>query len=114
MIVKSDVSVGIWKNAGKNCESDWGVIEHTRARVERGEVGSLILVSAEGYQELCVSGPIPEGESIASASSDDDGRLFYHQDYEGRRWTWELFDCHWTDIGPERVLPALYIGRWPD
>lgn len=103
------MTVGIWRNAAHQCESDWGVIEHTRARPERGEVGHLILVSVTGYHQL-IHGPMPEGASMATRSFSGD-RAFYCLDYDGQRWTWELFETHWVD---EPGSHPVFIGRWPD
>lgn len=110
------MSIGIWKNP-RMIESDWGVIEYTRPRPELGEVGYLTLVSTTGYEDLLIKGPVPECGSMAIATAtvtlddDDQVRRFYHLDYNGKCWTWELFSAHWTD---KPDAHPVYIGRWPD
>jgi hypothetical protein len=41
-----------------------------------------------------------------------DGRVFAHLDWQGQRWTWELFDAHWSDGCKSPI--GLMVGRWPD
>lgn len=96
-------------------ESTWGVIEYPRARPACGEVGHLILVSAIGYEELAIKGPSLECGAMASAafSADEPPRMFYHLDFDGQRWTWELFLTYWADW-ITGVPVQVYIGRWPD
>ncbi|AFQ97469.1 hypothetical protein DOROTHY_79 [Mycobacterium phage Dorothy] len=95
-------------------ECDWGVIEHSDPRPDRGEVGHLMLATT-GYVDLLLNnGPIPflmKGGRVDSASVDGD-RLFVHIEWGGKRWTWELFEAH---ICVGKGWPHnLLIGRWPD
>lgn len=95
-------------------ECDWGVIEYARARPP-DEVGHLILVSKQGFCDLLRHGPnslgVPGTMSRATFTGFGETlRRFFHLDYNGQRWTWELFDAHWADGCSFQV----YIGRWPD
>ena len=92
-------------------ECDWGRIEHPKARPDRGEVGHLVLVAADGLYDLIINGPNWRDRPALASATLDGPRMFYHLDYDGRRWTWELFPCHWADGAKH---PELYIGRWPD
>ena len=112
-------SVGVWRNDNGEIESDWGIIHYTRPRADKGEVGPLILVSRDGFDDLLREGPNNRDKpGISTATLQRVGtfsgtgmRKFFHHAYGGGRWTWELFDMHWTDID----APAnCYIGRWPD
>jgi hypothetical protein len=113
------MSIGAWRN-GAHIECDWGVIE--KARPHLGQVAPLVLVWAAGVHDLIKNGDnrldAPAVASVTLVTDDDPPtedspiRMFYHLDYAGQRWTWELFDMHWTDA-PEKTS-KLYIGRWPD
>jgi hypothetical protein len=60
---------------------------------------------------LLVKGPTHDHRYGEVSVTEVDGRLFAHIDYEGQRWTWELFEAHFSDgEGPL----DLFIGRWPD
>lgn len=63
----------------------------------------------------CVAKMVEEGSLLGPAWAMHSvtvlrDRLFTNIEYFGTRWTWELFDAHWSDgRGPD-----IYIGRWPD
>ena len=121
-------------------ECDWGRIEHTDPRPDRGEVGHLLLAMGWSVGATLNGGPAYRGRDIDPdgrvrwqeySATTQDGRLFIHTAYpiyshgdgmpseDGgelpptgfRRWTWELFPAHFADgKGPE----GIYVGRWPD
>lgn len=87
----------------------WGVIEHSCPRPDRGQVGPLMLVTAEYLRELLDNGPRERPRGTHSVTTDG-RRVFAHHDYRGQRWTWELFPAYFTD----NLGPPVCIGRWPD
>lgn len=96
---------------GTDLECDWGRIRNPDAN-PRFPIDSLVLVGDSWFMErLLLTGPVElsHGE-IASATVGQDGRWYVHMEYEGQRWTWEVFEAHWWD-GDD--LPIM-IGRWPD
>lgn len=99
---------------GDSIECDWGVIEHSEPRPDRGEVGHLMIATSDYVSQLLREGPddCHCHHGGANSATELDGRLFAHIDYEGQRWTWELFNAHWWDNAPQ--TPALLVGRWPD
>lgn len=105
-------SVGMWRcHETGEIDSDWGVITHTKPRADHDEIGPLILVSRKGFDDLLRCGPNLRDAPGLSSASVKGHRRFFHHDYGGTQWVWELFDAHWTDIdGPCNC----YIGRWPD
>lgn len=108
------MSIEIRKTAdGRNLECDWGVIEHSCPKPERGELGPLMIISAD-YAELLRDDPEAARRQYSSSYDDSvsalGSRLFAHIGHAGKRWTWELFEAHWWD-GPD---PRVYVGRWPD
>jgi hypothetical protein len=75
-----------------------------------------MLTSAEYVAELLADGPQMRRPGRTDSATRTQGpgphRLFCHSEYQGRRWTWELFDAHWDD-GVNNGHTWL-IGRWPD
>lgn len=121
-------------------ECDWGRIEHTDPRPDRGAVGHLLL--ATGW---VIGGQLDKGPIYRARDVDDDYRIrwqaynatshgdrlfvstawpiYSHGDGTPRedgaeepptgcqRWTWELFPAHFADgKGPDNI----FVGRWPD
>ena len=87
----------------------WGVIEHSCPRPDRGQVGSLMIVTAEYLRELLDNGPREWPRGTHSVTTDG-RRVFARHDYNWQRWTWELFPAYFTD----NQGPPICIGRWPD
>lgn len=121
-------------------ECDWGRIEYSDPRPDRGEVGHLVL--AMGW---IIGSNLDKGPSYIARDIDGDGRVRW-QEYDAtardgrlfihtawpvysqgdglpaedgsefpptghQRWTWELHPAHFADgQGPE----VIYVGRWPD
>lgn len=67
----------------------WGVIEHSCPRPDRGQVGPLMIVTADYLRELIDNGPREWPRGTHSVTTDG-RRVFAHHDYRGQRWTWEL------------------------
>lgn len=99
-------SVGMWRNFKTHkLDSDFGVVEHSRARPDRNEVGRLILVNKDWVDQ---GGDITQNvDPWPSWVTTEDGRTFFHIEYANQSWKWELFSGHWTDI--EGPCPC-YIG----
>lgn len=94
-----------------DCVSPWGVVEYTAPRPDLNEVGHLMLAMPETVTRMLTDGPDWHHGALHSATTDGD-RIFAHIDYQGHRWTWELFEAHFAD---DAALPnPLYVGRWPD
>lgn len=92
-------------------ECDYGAIEYPNPRPDRGEVGHLMLVE-QNYVSRLLDQPnlIAQGGRIDSATVHN-GRTFAHVDYRTMRWTWELFDAHFSDgEGPYDMM----LGVWRD
>lgn len=104
---------------------DWGLIEHSDPRPERGEVGPLMLTTMGYFKDLIEKGPLlRSGGALHSADihQADDGeldentpvRMFAHIDYNGQHWAWELFLAHWWDGAGRVTTDRILVGRWPD
>lgn len=110
------MSVEIRINDSNEYECDWGVIEHSEPRPDLAQVGHLMVTTDDYLADLLTTPGAyripPKGPQIGlHSATENSGRLFAHHDYNGRRWTWELFPAHFADgKGPEGV----YVGRWPD
>lgn len=95
---------------------DWGTIEHPEPRPDLAEVGHLMVTTGDYVDKLlrqpgALKVP-PRGPHIGFHSATTrGGRTFVHHDYNGQRWTWELFPAHWWD---GLKVSDLYVGRWPD
>lgn len=89
---------------------EWGILENTSADpLREGGPRHLMLITPEHAQLLQFQPHIGPYGDIDSATVVDE-RVFVHKEFNGHRWTWELFDAHWWDgQGPE-----ILIGRWPD
>jgi hypothetical protein len=143
-------SVGVWRTVSGDCtcgipypaddppkrthrhylECEWGVVQYTQARPDRGEVGPLVIVSRDGFLDLLENGDNQLDKPAVASAYIEDWRLFYRLDYDGQHWIWELFEMHWTDLddGPDErceQAPGTYpkchahacnllIGRWSD
>jgi hypothetical protein len=101
-------------------ECEWGKISPTNPKPEHGEVLHLMLTTRYWVEILLKDGPFlyppmlsqpPWFEKRYSGSVDGD-RIFVSLEYRDMKWTWELFEAHWSDltVGAEDVM----IGRWPD
>jgi len=78
------------------------VFEEGPQRISRGSVHTVTVT------------PMPDTNGDITATSEI--RMFYHIEYLGRRWTWELLPAHWGEP-PSRYNNAripIYLGRWPD
>lgn len=121
-------------------ECDWGSIDYSDPRPDRGEVGHLVLAMGWVIGSNLNGGPTYVARDIDSdgrvryqeySATEHGGRLFLHTAWpiyshgdglpteDGseipptgyQRWIWELFPAHFADgKGPERI----YVGRWPD
>lgn len=124
------VSVAIWRGAAGECicpgphspdvewtchhwwECEFGRLEHSDPRPDRGQIGPLMLTTPHYLESLLKSGPclwLNKGGRVDSASVHD-GREFMHVQWRGQRWTWELFDAYFRD----KPAFELLVGRWPD
>jgi len=102
-----------WDYDSGEVDCCWGVIEHSDPRPDRDEVGHLMLTT-RSYIEKILEDPrplkAPSSRALHQVTSDG-GRIFAHIHYFGKKWTWELFEAHFSDgKGPDDIL----IGRWPD
>jgi hypothetical protein len=90
--------------------TDWGEIQNAEADPLCGP-RHLMLTTSDYIAQLLDEGPRPSARGGVSSATIDGDRLFAHLDFEGKRWTWELFEAHFADReGPANLL----IGRWPD
>lgn len=108
---KEDASVSI-EITFLDISCKWGSIDRSDPRPECGDVRELMITTREYFDQILALGPTtaPNGSGAIHSGAVIDGRRFAYIDYDGRRWTWELFDAHFTDgQGPE-----IYIGKWPD
>jgi hypothetical protein len=101
-------------------ECGWGKIPFTDPSPERGEVGHLMLTTRYWVELLLEDGPIlyppmlsqpPWFEKRYIVSADGD-RIFVSLEYRDMKWTWELFEAHWSHLAVG--AGDLMIGRWPD
>jgi hypothetical protein len=89
----------------------YGVIEHGDPRPDRGQIGHLCLVPRWYAGSLLGKGPQYDDRYGNVTVTSQDDRLFIHLDWGSKRWSWELFEAHFSDgKGPDDML----IGRWPD
>jgi hypothetical protein len=103
--------IGYQSECIHDLECDWGVIEHSDPRPDRGHVGHLVLVPGWWAGSILRTGPHYDPKYGTTTVTTQDDRLFIHMDWEGKRWTWELFEAHFSDgKGPDNML----IGMWPD
>lgn len=94
---------------------DWGVIEFGDPRPERGEIGPLILATADYVRELSAY-PHPQcaknSRALHQITRDGD-RLFAHVFYFGKHWKWELFEAYMADgLGPDIFVGKLVPPWW--
>lgn len=95
-------------------ECDFGILEHTDPRPDRGEIGYLMVSTQDYFENLLQSSTVwPRKGWRRDSASVRGGRRFQHSEWNGQRWTWELFDAHFHDRGPTDKQQLL-IGRWPD
>ncbi|BCP29588.1 hypothetical protein JF780_05695 [Mycobacterium intracellulare] len=88
---------------------DWGAIRNSEVDTRR-PIEHLMLVTPDVVERMLEHGPEIGTRGGLVSCTEDDGRKFFHLEYDDKRWTWELFDAHWwDDEGPE-----IYVGRWPD
>jgi hypothetical protein len=102
--------IGYRSECRHNLVCEWGVIEHSAPRPDRNQVGHLMLITPDYVGQL-LSSPQAHPPGALSSATIDGERLFVHMDYQGHKWTWELFEAHWGD-GKNR--PEVFVGRWPD
>lgn len=103
------MSIEIRRTEDCGIECDWGTFEHSQPRPERGQVAHLLLVTPEMVARLLEHGPRDFHGATHTATTDDD-RTFLHVEYQGQRWTWEVFEAHWWDHRD----PPIMVGKWLD
>lgn len=87
-------------------ECDWGRFGNSEADPRRG-IEHLMLIRQQDFADMLESGTYLDWRGSTGTASVDGERLFFHLDYEGRHWTWELFEAHWWDHKGSKI----YIGR---
>lgn len=106
---EENMSIELRRNSRNELECGWGTFENGEADPKRG-LRHLVLITTEWVKQLLTDGPAPNPRGGITSATSDGERIFAHLDYDGDRWTWELFDAHWWDNGS----PDIMVGRWPD
>lgn len=95
---------------GTDMMCEFGVIERSDPRPERGDVQHLMLTTRDYVDHLLAHGPTVGGHGQVDSVRLVDGVLYADIEYNGQRWTWQLYEADWWDgKGPE-----ILVGRWPD
>ena len=106
-------SVELRVNCDNEIVCDWGVFTNPDPGGSPSKpVSHLILAGTAYVKELLKSGPAIDrygNLSAARAVADD---LFIDYTIGGKKWTWELYRCHWWDETDDD--PNMWVGRWMD
>lgn len=117
IVIEGECTCGTPLEPGENppehhhrIECDWGRINNAAAD-PRYSIEHLMLTTDSYIKQLLESPSITFLRGTHSASVDGT-RTFFHLDYEGRHWTWEVFAACWAD--GKGKPDGIMVGRWPD
>lgn len=94
--------------------TEWGEIEYTEPRPDRGQVGHQLLAMPAWFTELQHGGPALVRHGRRYSATLDGNRRFLHLGYGHQRWTWEMFDARIAARLADGRAMSVLLGRWPD